>query len=583
MHMRILAGSCLALVTGVLAVGCDGCEKKERVAYVFNDDAVISGLDAPTSMSFAKDGSLFVAQKNGQVYFFRSVTDPDRTLVVDLSEAVNSFYDRGIESIAVHPDFPDVPSVFVLYTYDAPIGGTAPVFHDMDNRDMDATASGRLSRLELTRTETGGYVLAHEVVLVHDWCQDASSHSVGGLAFGPDGMLYASAGDSAAFSSANAVDVGQYGNRCGDPAGEGGSFRAQDALTPADPQTLDGAVIRIDPVTGEGAAGNPFQASDDANARRVIAWGLRNPFRLTFEPSGAALWIADVGLTSWEEVNRLEAPYQGANFGWPCYEGPAPQGRFDQTALCRALANDVATGTRVVTEPYFTYAHNEPRTEANPCGGDGASVTGLAFNTGDRYPEQYANGLFVADFARDCVRVLPRGEDGLPDASRQSLVTRAVWAPVDIDVGPDGYLYVLSIHGGSVHRLLYGFPQDGGTMPMTDPRAPIAEITSPAEDIDAETQALITFSGQASDADGVPLPTSALSFKVQIFHCDEHSSTACHIHTLTELAKTDGGSFRLPSDHEFPSYVEIRLRAEVVEAGTRHVGEAVRRVRYAAP
>ena len=72
-----------------------------------------------------------------------------------------------------------------------------------------------------------------------------------------------------------------------------------------DPASLDGAILRLDPATGAGAAGNPFSASPDANARRIIAYGLRNPFRVTFRPGTNELWVGDVGWNTWEELNKI--------------------------------------------------------------------------------------------------------------------------------------------------------------------------------------------------------------------------------------------------------------------------------------
>ena len=136
-----------------------------------------------------------------------------------------------------------------------------------------------------------------ETVLIEDWCQQYPSHSVGSLGFGPDGALYVSAGDGASF---NNVDYGQYGgtlggtptpkNPCADPpadgmtppTAEGGALRSQDLRTegPTDP-----ADPRRGGPTGRsghrrGLPGNPYASSSDPNKRRVIAYGLRNPFRI---------------------------------------------------------------------------------------------------------------------------------------------------------------------------------------------------------------------------------------------------------------------------------------------------------------
>ena len=139
-------------------------------------------------------------------------------------------------------------------------------------------------------------------MLIEDWCQQYPSHSVGDVGFGADGALYVSGGDGASF---NFMDYGQDGspvNPCGDPpAGvggamtppdaEGGALRSQDVRTSDDPTGLDGAIIRVDQETGEALPGNPFAASDDPDARRIVAYGLRNPFRFAIRPGTSETWV----------------------------------------------------------------------------------------------------------------------------------------------------------------------------------------------------------------------------------------------------------------------------------------------------
>ena len=155
-----------------------------------------------------------------------------------------------------------------------------------------------------------------EQVLVHDWVQQFPSHSIGNIAFGPDGALYASAGDAASF---NYVDYGQPvapnnpGNPFGDPTNEGGALRSQDLRSPADPVTLDGSIIRIDPNTGAALPTNPLFSSTDANARRIIAHGMRNPFRFTFRPGTNELWVGRcrLGRVRRNQSDRLSNRCQG--------------------------------------------------------------------------------------------------------------------------------------------------------------------------------------------------------------------------------------------------------------------------------
>src|SRR6185436_4600138 len=125
---------------------------------------------------------------------------------------------------------------------------------------------GRLSRLKAV----GNFMdpTAGEQVLVQDWCQQYPSHAIGDLGFGPDGALYASSGEGAAFGFADWGQDGSPVNPCGDPPGppgtaltpptaEGGALRSQDLRTTTDPTTLDGAVIRVNKATGLGIKGNP--------------------------------------------------------------------------------------------------------------------------------------------------------------------------------------------------------------------------------------------------------------------------------------------------------------------------------------
>jgi glucose/arabinose dehydrogenase len=89
------------------------------------------------------------------------------------------------------------------------------------------------------------------------------------------------------------------------PRAEGGALRSQSVRRADGPATLNGAVLRIAPATGAGVPGNPFYSSSDPNARRIVAYGLRNPFRFTQRPGTNELWIGDVGWNTWEEINRV--------------------------------------------------------------------------------------------------------------------------------------------------------------------------------------------------------------------------------------------------------------------------------------
>ena len=174
-----------------------------------------------------------------------------------------------------------------------------------------------------------------EQVLIEDWCQQYPSHSVGSLAFGADGALYVSGGDGASF---NFADWGQDGsplNPCGDPPGgpgstltpptaEGGALRSQDLRTSGDPTSLDGALLRVDPATGQGLPDNPLAFSSDPNARRIVAHGFRNPFRIGVRPRTSEVWVGDVGWNTWEEVDRVDPAGAGRQLRLALLRGRGP-------------------------------------------------------------------------------------------------------------------------------------------------------------------------------------------------------------------------------------------------------------------
>ena len=96
----------------------------------FQESVVFSGLTHPTVVRFSPDGRVFVAQKDGRILVFDSLTDTTPTVFADLRANVHDFWDRGMLGMALDPNFPATPDVYVLYTYDAPIGGMPPTWGD---------------------------------------------------------------------------------------------------------------------------------------------------------------------------------------------------------------------------------------------------------------------------------------------------------------------------------------------------------------------------------------------------------------------------------------------------------------------
>ncbi|HEU4893462.1 MAG TPA: PQQ-dependent sugar dehydrogenase, partial [Vicinamibacterales bacterium] len=475
----------------------------------FVDDVVFSGLSNPTAIRFSPDGRVFVAEKSGIIKVFDNLSDPTASVFADLRTNVYNYWDRGLLALALDPEFPAKPYIYIVYTFDGPVGGTAPTWgmpgvtsdgcpDPPGGTVLGCVASGRVSRLEAAGNvmKTGS-----ETILVHDWFQQFPSHSIGSLAFGRDGALYVSGGDGASWQFA---DYGQEENPAGDPpvptgglqtppTAEGGALRSQDLTTPADPTGLNGTVIRIDPSSGAALPDNPLSSNSDVNARRIIAYGFRNPFRMAFRPGTSELWVGDVGWRTWEEINVIANPLSAPvrNFGWPCYEGNARQPGWDAADLTMCEALYARTGA--VTAAHYAYKQGSAVVAGETCPNTSASTSGLAFYTGPSYPVKFAGGLFFADYSRNCIWVMLPGADGVPDPARREPFVQNAASPVDLQIGPGDDLYYVDFNGGTIHRIRYS----EGSGPEAVVRALPTFGSVPLT---------VSFDGSASfDPDGTPL------------------------------------------------------------------------------
>ena len=179
---------------------------------------------------------------------------------------------------------------------------------------------------------------------------------------------------------------------------------------------LNGKILRIN-ADGSIPADNPFVGQ--ANARPEIwALGLRNPFTFAFDPGSSRMYINDVGNATWEEVNVGQA---GANYGWPTCEGACNDARF--------------------RDPIYAYRHDA---------GPGKSITGAAFYRASQFPAEYAGSFFFGDYVGNFIMRFDPATGTVSD-----FATNAA-NPVDLDVGPDGALYYLSVEARKVNRIAYG-------------------------------------------------------------------------------------------------------------------------------
>ena len=427
----------------------------------FSIETVVSGLTEPTATAFlpgADVQTMLVAQKDGVVRVVRGgqlLAAP----FIDLRSVVNNVRDRGLLGLAVHPDFPSKPYVYVAYTYDPPetagrTGLAGPdgkgnraarverIEADLSGNALVAKPGGRvvilganstwanISRPDGNSTADGSIPesgLRPDGGRVPDFiATDSESHGIGALAFGLDKSLFVTVGDGASYGIVDRRAV-----------------RVQDL------DSLSGKLLRVDPLTGRGLVDNPFYDGDAGHDRsKVYALGLRNPFRLAIDPTSGEPFVGDVGWTAWEEVNTG----RGANFGWPFFEGGYTTAGGSVNLPTKGY-QDLAEGRAFyATNPTITaplYAESHP---------DGARAVILGtFNrrpvgVASPYPSSYANALFLSDFGRNAVKAI-RLTDAGAVGSVETLTGR-YGQIVQMSQGPDGRIYIVDLYG-KVGRLMY--------------------------------------------------------------------------------------------------------------------------------
>ena len=335
----------------------------------FEETTVLPGVGKPQDIAIAPNGRVFVAEKTGFIRTFESVDDTTPTLFADLRTQVHNYGSRGLLSIVADPA--SRPSRTCTSTtrwtprsaarHRSMAAGRStpcPKYDDPQDGDLDEAgmqpigqvdncpAGSRISRLQVA----GEVMTGSEKVLVEDFCQQFTGHAGGGLGFDNDGKLIASASDG---STSQFWDWGQSGSpaepvrrparECGQRAhasGVGGRPAARAGHT-HDQQTrraCPASVIRIDPATGA-AVGT---SGADANAKRIIAYGVRDATRLAVRPGTNDIWVADRGGGYWEEFHRVTPGSTKPNFGWPCYENNARREQSDlqNLTMCESLYAD---------------------------------------------------------------------------------------------------------------------------------------------------------------------------------------------------------------------------------------------------
>lgn len=461
----LLAGACVQPTTP----GVNGSTTTLPTTAGFQVQTVATGLNRPTSVAFTPSGKMFVAEQSGLIKAYDSVADSSATVAIDLRPDVYDHADRGLLGLDVDPLFDSSrPYLYAIYSAEAPLFGDNP--DTLDSCRL-LSADGCVIRSKVVRIVLNPSTLVsvgQPLMLTNNYCQQFSGHSIADVKIGDDGALYASAGDGASFVS---VDYGQMhgavlANPCADPptgngtvptppTAEGGALRAQSPLTvnPGFTASFDGAVIRINPDTGAPWPTNPWVSDPDVQRAKILGYGFRNPFRLTIRPNTDDVWVSDVGWHVNEEINVIDPGGSAAqNFGWPCFEGAAPQPGYQAAGLniCSTLYNNPS----LVSAPELEYSRSNKFDTGNGCtGAGGLSAAGLAFYEGGTYPASYDGGLFFSDYGKQCIWFFPRGTDGDPDPSQSKVLVRDANV-VDLELGPGGDVFYVEVTG-EINRLVY--------------------------------------------------------------------------------------------------------------------------------
>jgi glucose/arabinose dehydrogenase len=343
---------------------------------------IASGFDKPLHLMHAGDGSkrLFIVEQAGRIIVLKG---GERRIFLDIRDQVSAGGEKGLLSVAFHPLFAQNGRFFVNYTAGGLLGLRTVVseFHAL-NKDIADAASER-------------------VILTV--AQPYPNHNGGQIAFGPDGYLYIGMGD---------------GGWANDPKGHG-----------QNPGTLLGSILRID-VDGRYAgtsyrvpADNPFVGRKGMRPE-IWAYGLRNPWRFSFDVETGRWFAGDVGQDRREEIDLIE---KGRNYGWNIMEG----------FICTPGVNPECESTGL-SPPVIDYGHDQ-----------GCSITGGYVYRGEAVPALI--GAYVyGDYCSGRVWALRLDEKGNVRTNRPLLDTDANISSFGVD--ESGELYIVDLRG-TVFRL----------------------------------------------------------------------------------------------------------------------------------
>lgn len=516
----------------------------------FSEVQVATGLVAPTIMTQAPDGRIFIAEQNGVLKVFKNgalLAAPFLTLNVDDSG------ERGLLGIAFDPAFNTNQYIYLYYT-------------------LSSGANNRISRF----TANGDVVVpGSEVILLNlDPLSSATNHNGGTMQFGPDGKLYVGVGDNA------------------------------NSNNPQDLDTYHGKVLRINS-DGTPASGNPF-STGSMQRRSIWSYGLRNPYTLTFQPGTGKLFVNDVGQFTWEEIN--DCTTGGGNYGWPDAEGVSSNPAYVNPVYAYSHGSGSGQGCAITGGTFFnpssttypsqytgnyffidycsnwidrlTISGSTATRSSFATGVAGSPVGIIAASDGNLYfLSRSTNSLYRVEFSSGSAPVITsqpqsitvsQGNAATFNVSASGSGLNYQWRKNTIDInGANASTYTISnVSSGDAGNYSVVVSNSFGsttsntavlTVTSTN-NPPVAVINTPAPGATYTAGTTINFSGAATDSEDGTLGASSFVWFVD-FHHDTH--------THPGPSAPDGvlnGSFSIPNTGETAANVFYRLFLVVTDS-----------------
>ncbi len=384
---------------GGVDAGPSSCPSEPIPMLGVEDVAPEVSFSAPVYATVAPGApeTLFVVEKTGTIAVVRSGARVGTFL--DVSSGLLSDGEQGLLGLAFHPNYEDNGRFFIYFTPGSPRRNVVAEYR----RSIESP--DRANPAEVAR-----------LIEVPD---SQSNHNGGMITFGPDGYLYVAMGDEG-----------------------GGDDRHGEIGNGLDTSTLFGSILRLDVDATEvdyAAPGNPF--AGDTGLPQIVHYGLRNPWRFSFDRATGDLWIADVGQNQWEEINWLPSGTPvGRNLGWAEFEGFVPT----------AGRPDLAGTVEDHFEPLLTYRHGDREA---PAGGN--SITGGFVYRGRAIPALRGWYLY-GDFGSPHVGAVAVCEGAVRSHVRVPGLSGRGSGLVSFGEDGSGELFVVFIGEGKVYRIIPG-------------------------------------------------------------------------------------------------------------------------------